>query len=105
MVTKLHIDFNKPLKQKDRLLSLLTSRKTLAGLILILIIIWMAPGFFGGNKEEKATNKRNDTQKILTGDFNSPKLELSDGKVITWGQKISSSGKPIISINGCNREK
>ena len=44
-------------------------------------------------------SKRNDTQKILTGDFNSPKLELSDGKVITWGQKISSSGKPIISIN------
>ena len=43
--------------------------------------------------------KRNDSQKILTGDFNSPKLELSDGKIITWGQKISSSGKPIISIN------
>ena len=65
MVTKLHIDFNKPLKQKDRLLSLLTSRKTLAGLILILIIIWMAPGFFGGNKKEEATNKRNDTQKVF----------------------------------------
>ena len=65
MVTKLHIDFNKPLKKKDRLLSLLTSRKMLAGLILILIIIWMAPGFFGGNKEEKATNKRNDTQKVF----------------------------------------
>ena len=55
MVTKLHIDFNQPLKQKDRLISFFTSRKTVAGLIIILIIIWMAPGLLGNKKEEKET--------------------------------------------------
>ena len=37
--------------------------------------------------------------KILTGDFNSPKLELDNGEIITWGQKIGTSGKPRISVN------
>ena len=37
--------------------------------------------------------------KILTGDFNSPKLEFETGKKVTWGQKIGASGKPRISVN------
>lgn len=65
MVTKLHIDFNKPLKQKDRLFSFFRSKKTVAGLIVALIIVWMAPGFLGGNKEERVTNKKTDTQKVF----------------------------------------
>tara|TARA_B100000287_G_scaffold429509_1_gene482999 strand:- start:867 stop:1688 length:822 start_codon:yes stop_codon:yes gene_type:complete len=43
--------------------------------------------------------KRKDIQKILTGDFNSPKLELETGEIITWGQKVSSSGKVRIAVN------
>ena len=42
MVTKLHIDFNQPLKQKDRLISFFTSRKTIASLIILLIIAMLA---------------------------------------------------------------
>ena len=42
---------------------------------------------------------RKDIRKILTGDFNSPKLELKTGEVVTWGQKISSSGKVRIAVN------
>ena len=44
-------------------------------------------------------HERKDNQKILTGDFNSPKLELETGEVVTWGQKINSSGLPKISVN------
>jgi len=44
-------------------------------------------------------SKRKDKNMILTGDFNSPKLELDSGEVITWGQKINASGKPRISVN------
>ena len=36
---------------------------------------------------------------ILTGDFNSPKQELMSGEVITWGQKVNSSGKVRIAVN------
>ncbi len=43
--------------------------------------------------------KTNKSQKILTGDFNSPKAELANGEVITWGQKINASGKVRIAIN------
>ena len=43
--------------------------------------------------------KRKDKNMILTGDFNSPKLELDSGEVITWGQKINTSGKSRISVN------
>ena len=66
MVTKLHIDFNKPLKQKDRLFSFFRSKKTIAGLIIALIIVWMAPGFLGGNKEEKVTNKNRHSKSICS---------------------------------------
>ncbi len=65
MVTKLHIDFNKPLKQKDRLFSFFSSRKTIAGLMIALIIIWMAPGFFGSEEEESATVKQDNTEKVF----------------------------------------
>ena len=44
-------------------------------------------------------SKRKDKNMILTGDFNSPKLELDTGEVITWGQKINTSGEPRISVN------
>ena len=94
MVTKLHIDFNKPLKQKDRLLSLLTSRKTLAGLILILIIFWMAPGFFGGNKEEKATNKRNDTEKVFV--VSAQKVQNRDTYKVV---RASGVLKPVFEVD------
>jgi exonuclease III len=43
--------------------------------------------------------KTNKSQKILTGDFNSPKAEFANGEVITWGQKINASGKVRIAIN------
>ena len=43
--------------------------------------------------------QRKDIQKILTGDFNSPKLELNTGEIVTWGQKISPSGKVRIAVN------
>ena len=43
--------------------------------------------------------KRKKNNKILTGDFNSPKKESSDGVIITWGQKIDSRGKVKISVN------
>ena len=52
MVTKLHIDFNKPLKQKDRLLSIVFSRKAVAGYIILIVAIWMVPGLFVENKEK-----------------------------------------------------
>ena len=43
--------------------------------------------------------KTNKSQKILTGDFNSPKTELANGKIITWGQKVNANGKVRIAIN------
>jgi len=44
-------------------------------------------------------SKRKNATKILTGDFNSPKMELDTGEVITWGQKVSTSREPRISVN------
>ena len=43
--------------------------------------------------------KTNRSQKILTGDFNSPKAELETGEIITWGQKINSKGTPKLAVN------
>ena len=70
MVTKLHIDFNQPLKQKDRLISFFSSRKTVAGFIILSIIIWMAPGLLGDKSEEKETDKpiQNEADNGLTND-------------------------------------
>jgi exonuclease III len=44
-------------------------------------------------------SKREHAKRIVTGDFNSPKQELKSGEAITWGQKISPSGKVRISVN------
>ena len=44
-------------------------------------------------------SKRKRRKKIVTGDFNSPKQELENGEVITWGQKINSNGKIRIAVN------
>ena len=65
MVTKLHIDFNKPLKQKDRLLSIFFSRKAVAGYIILIVAIWMVPGLFVENKEKSEAIKRDDTEKVF----------------------------------------
>ena len=65
MVTKLHIDFNKPLKQKDRLFSFFRSKKNYSGLNNSINHRVDGPGFLGGNKEEKVTNKKTDTQKVF----------------------------------------
>ncbi len=94
MVTKLHIDFNKPLKQKDRLFSFLSSRKTVAGLIMVIIIIWMAPGFLGSKKEEQAINKKDDTQKVFV--VSAQKIQNRDTfKVV----RASGVLKPVYEID------
>ncbi len=65
MVNKLHIDFNKPQKQKDRLLSFFLSRKAVAGFIILIVAIWMVPGLFVENKEKSEAIKRDDTEKVF----------------------------------------
>src|SRR5262249_13879282 len=32
-------------------------------------------------------------RRILCGDFNTPRLELDDGRIVTWGQILSTSGE------------
>ena len=94
MVTKLHIDFNQPLKQKDRFISFFSSRKTIAGLIVLLIIIWMAPGFFGDKNEEKQTDKQDDTQKVFV--VSAQKVQNRDTfKVV----RASGVLKPVYEID------
>ena len=44
-------------------------------------------------------SKRKVKKQIITGDFNSPKQELENGKVITWGQKVNSNGEVRIVVN------
>lgn len=34
--------------------------------------------------------------RILCGDFNSPRSETSDGRLITWGEKVRQDGKIVI---------
>ena len=43
--------------------------------------------------------KRKENKKIVTGDFNSPKLENPDGAIVTWGQKVNSKGQARIAVN------
>ena len=94
MVTKLHIDFNQPLKQKDRLISFFSSRKTTAGLIILFIIIWMAPGLLGNKKEEKETVKQEDTQKVFV--VSAQKVQNRDTfKVV----RASGVLKPVYEID------
>ncbi len=53
----------------------------------------------------KFLSNRNTQNLILTGDFNSPKQELMTGEVITWAQKVNSSGKVRIAINSKWRDE
>jgi exonuclease III len=38
--------------------------------------------------------------RILCGDFNSPQSELSDGRIITWGEKILKNGEAKVTDKG-----
>jgi endonuclease/exonuclease/phosphatase family metal-dependent hydrolase len=39
---------------------------------------------------------RSDRPRILCGDFNSPQKEMSDGRLVTWGQDILPTGETVI---------
>ena len=39
---------------------------------------------------------RSGIPRILCGDFNSPQLERSDGRLVTWGEKIKRNGEIVI---------
>ena len=39
---------------------------------------------------------RSDRPRILCGDFNSPQNEMSDGRLVTWGQNILPTGETVI---------
>jgi exonuclease III len=39
------------------------------------------------------------TPRVLCGDFNSPQAELSDGMIVTWGQRITAKGQIKIHKN------
>ena len=43
--------------------------------------------------------QRKENKMIVTGDFNSPKLEKPDGTIVTWGQKVNSKGQVKIAVN------
>ena len=53
----------------------------------------MAPGFFGGNKEEKATNKRNDTEKVFV--VSAQKVQNRD----TYKVVRASVLKPVYEVD------
>ena len=94
MVTKLHIDFDKPLNQRDRLFSFFRSRKTIAGLMITLIIIWMAPGLLGGKEEKKVANKKDDTEKVFV--VSAQKVQNRDTfKVV----RASGVLKPVLNVD------
>ena len=40
--------------------------------------------------------------RILCGDFNSPQLETTDGRIVTWGQRIRKDGR-IVVMRGYER--
>ncbi len=50
------------------------------------IKIQMLEGIF------KMINRNSKKLRILTGDFNTPQFELSDGTIVTWGQKVKYKG-------------
>ena len=41
----------------------------------------------------QALSKPLNTPTILCGDFNTPKIEFPNGEIVTWGQRVSRSGK------------
>ena len=94
MVTKLHIDFNKPLKQKDRLLSIFSSRKAVAGLIILIVAIWMIPGLFVENNEKSEAIKRDDTEKVFV--VSAQKVQNRDTYKVV---RASGVLKPVFEVD------
>ena len=94
MVTKLHIDFNKPLKQKDRLLSIFLSRKVIAGLIIFIVAIWMIPGLFVENKEKSEAIKQDDTEKVFV--VSAQKVQNRDTYKVV---RASGVLKPVFEVD------
>ena len=43
--------------------------------------------------------KKSPHSRIVTGDFNSPKAETTNGEIVTWGQKINNKGEIRLAIN------
>ncbi len=94
MVTKLHIDFNKPLKQKDRLLSIFVSRKAVAFFIILMIAVWMVPGLFVEKKETSVSIKEDDTEKVFV--VSAQKVQNRDTYKVV---RASGVLKPVYEID------
>jgi len=102
---------NHPIKYlKDRCINIPFSERVLSGIIeninLEIHTTHVPPGssngvikveHFEGFYEYLFNRKEN--KKIVTGDFNSPKLENPDGTIVTWGQKVNSKGQARIAVN------
>ena len=39
---------------------------------------------------------QSDIPRILCGDFNSPQLETTDGRIVTWGQRVREDGEAVV---------
>ena len=94
MVTKLHIDFNKPLKKRDRLLSIFMSRKTVAGIIILLVVLWMLPGLFVENEESSKEIKGDNTEKVFV--VSAQKVQNRDTYKVV---RASGVLKPVFEVD------
>ena len=94
MVTKLHIDFNKPLKRKDRLISIVMSRKTVAGIIIFIVAVWMVPGLFVENKETSKSIKGDNTEKVFV--VSAQKVQNRDTYKVV---RASGVLKPVFEVD------
>ena len=94
MVTKLHIDFNKPLKKRDRLVSIFMSRKTIAGIIILLVVLWMLPGLFVENKEISKEIKGDNTEKVFV--VSAQKVQNRDTYKVV---RASGVLKPVFEVD------
>ena len=94
MVTKLHIDFNKPLKRKDRLISIFMSRKTVAGIIIFIVAVWMVPGLFVENKETSKAIKGDNTEKVFV--VSAQKVQNRDTYKVV---RASGVLKPVFEVD------
>ena len=94
MVTKLHIDFNKPLKKRDRLLSIFISRRTLAGIIILLVVLWMLPGLFVENEESSKEIKGDNTEKVFV--VSAQKVQNRDTYKVV---RASGVLKPVFEVD------
>ena len=70
---------------------------------IILYTVHVPPGSSNGWKKIETfegvfdvLSKLSDKPCILCGDFNTPKLELPDGEIVTWGQRVTKSGKVVM---------